>query len=114
MEVGLVTEADDLMLMTNLYPRTTGLPMAVWVGPSYGAPHDARIKVMQVHGIRMDPGNLAVVALRPRPHVVAGHLSAGDLQAVGRWLTLNETAILDHWNGVTDGAELAQQLRRLP
>ena len=69
---------------------------------------------MQVHGARMDPGNLAVVALRPRPHVVAGHLTAGDLQAVSQWIALNETAILDHWNGLTDGTELAQQLRRLP
>ena len=109
-----MSEAEDLTLMTNLYPRTTGLPMVVWVGPSYGAPHDARIKVMQVHGIRMDPGNLAVVALRPLPHVVAGRLTAGDMQAVDRWITLNETAIIDHWNGLTDGAELARQLRRLP
>ena len=109
-----MNETEDLMLMTNLYPRTTGLPMVVWVGPSYGAPHDAQIKVMQVHGTRMDPGNLAVVALRPRPHVVAGHLTVADLQAVSQWIALNETAILDHWNGLTDGAELAQQLRRLP
>src|SRR5262245_36627235 len=100
--------------MTNLYPRTTGLPMVVWVGPSYGALHDARIKVMQVHGTRMDPGNLAVVAPRPRPHVVAGHLTAGDLQAVSQWITLNKTAILNHWNGLTDGAECAQQLQRPP
>jgi hypothetical protein len=27
-----VTETEDLTLMTNLYPRTTGLPMVVWVG----------------------------------------------------------------------------------
>ena len=109
-----MSETEDLTLMTNLYPRTTGLPMVVWVGPSSGAPHDVRIKVMPAHGTRMDPGNLAVVAMRPRPHVVAGHLTTGDLQAVSRWIALNETAILDHWNGLTDGAELAQVLRRLP
>ena len=110
-----MNETEDLTLMTNLYPRTTGLPMVVRVGPSYGAPpHDARIKVMQVHGTRMDPGKLAVVALRPAPHIVAGHLSARDLQAVGQWISLNESAILDHWNGLTDDVELAQRLRRLP
>jgi hypothetical protein len=63
---------DKLFLMTNLYPASTGLPMVVWVGPSYGAQHDVRIKVMMVHGTRMDPHNLAVVALRPTPRVVAG------------------------------------------
>ena len=50
-----MNETEDLVLMTNLYPRTTGLPMVVWVGPSYGAPHDARIKVMQVHGTCIRP-----------------------------------------------------------
>jgi hypothetical protein len=105
--------ADELFLMTNLFPATTGLPMVVWVGPSYGAPHDVRVKVMQGHGTRMDPGNLAVVALRPRPHVVAGRLLAADLRAVTQWIALNETAILDHWNGLTDGAQLAQQLKPL-
>jgi hypothetical protein len=27
---------------------------------------------------------------------------------------LNQQAILDHWNGLTDGVQLGQQLRRLP
>jgi hypothetical protein len=103
--------ADELFLMTNLFPATTGLPMVVWVGPSYGAPHDVHIKVMQAHGTRMDPGNLAAVGLRPRPHVVAGRLSAADLRAVTQWIALNEKAILDHWNGHTDGAQLGQQLQ---
>ena len=108
------TEADDLDLMTNLYPRTTGLPMVIWVGPSYGAPHAARINVMQTHGQQMDPGNLAVVALQPQPHVVAGQLSAADLRLVSQWLALNEAAVLDHWNALIDGVELGQRLRKLP
>jgi len=107
-------EVDDLLLMTNLYPASTGLPMVIWVGPSYGVRHDVRIKVMMAHGTRMDPHNLAVVALRPTPRVVAGHLSAADLQAIAQWAALNEQAILDHWNGLTDGVQLGQQLQRLP
>jgi hypothetical protein len=106
--------ADDLALMTNLYPRSTGLPMVIWVGPRYGVAHDARIKVSQTHGQRMDPETLAVVALRPQPHVVAGRLSAADLRAVTAWLTLNEAAVLDHWNELIDGIELAQRLLKLP
>ncbi len=104
---------DDLFLMTNLYPATTGLPMVIWVGPRYGAQHDVRIKVCETHGTRMLPGNLAVVAVRPTPHVVAGQLSRADLQAVSRWIALNETAILDHWNGLTDGVQMGQQLQPL-
>ena len=107
-------EVDDLLLTTNLYPASTGLPMVIWVGPSYGAQHDVRIKVMMAHGTPMDPHNFAFVALRPTPRVVAGHLSAADLRAIAQWAALNEQAILDHWNGLTDGVELGQQLRRLP
>ena len=103
---------DDLDLMTNLYPRTTGLPMVIWVGPSYGAGHSARIKVMQRHGQQMDPGDLAVVALQ-QPHVVAGRLSSDDLDLVAQWLALNRDAALDHWNAVIDGVELGQRLRPL-
>jgi hypothetical protein len=105
--------ADELFLMTNLYPASTGLPMVIWVGPSYGVGHDVRIKVMQAHGTRMDPGDLAVVAVRPVPRVIAGQLSTADLQAVVRWIALNEKAVLDHWNGHTDGVQLGRQLRPL-
>ena len=104
---------DELLLMTNLYPATTGLPMTIWVGPSYNVAHDVRIKVSQAHGQRMDPENLAVVALRPTPHVVAGYLSTADLRAVRRWLALNKAAVIDHWNGQTDGVQLGQQLHSL-
>ena len=114
--------ADELYLMTNLYPRSTGLPMVVWVGPRYGAAHDVRVKacpwrkqgVSMTHGQRMDPGNLAVVALRPQPHLIAGRLSAADLRAVAAWVALNQRAILDHWNELIDGTELGRLLQKLP
>jgi hypothetical protein len=110
-----VSEAnDELFLMTNLAPTSTGLPMVVWVGPRYSARHDVRIKVMQAHGNRMDPSNVAVVAVRPTPHVVAGHLSTDDLRLVSQWIALNEAAILDHWNELIDGVGLVQRLQRLP
>jgi hypothetical protein len=37
-------ESDELFEMANLYPRTTGLPMTVWVGPRGNARYDVRIK----------------------------------------------------------------------
>jgi hypothetical protein len=105
--------ADELFLMTNLFPDDTGLPMVIWVGPSYGMGHDIRIKVMQHHGTRMDPGDLAVVGVRPQPHLVAGRLSTADLRAVSQWIALNEPAIIEHWNGLTSGPQLGRQLRSL-
>jgi hypothetical protein len=84
-------------LTIDLYPSSTGLPMAISVSPSYGAlPEYVCIKVMQAHNQQVDPGKLAVVKLLPNPHLVAGQLSDADLQMVGRWLALNEKAVLDY------------------
>ena len=108
-------EADiDLFTMTNLYPRRTGLPMTVWVGPRGRARHAARIKVNMAHGTRMTIGNTAIVWLRPVPRVIAGELSAADRQAIFQWIAINEAALLDHWNGEIDGGDLIERLRPLP
>jgi hypothetical protein len=58
-------ENDELFEIANLYPRTTGLPMTVWVGPRGNARHDVRVKVNMTHGNQMNVDNTAVVAVRP-------------------------------------------------
>ena len=87
-------ESDGLFEVANLYPRTTGLPMTVWVSPRGNARHDVRVKVNVTHGNQMSIDNTAVVAVRPSPHLVAGQLSANDEKAVSTWIALNETAIV--------------------
>lgn len=37
-----------------------------------------------------------------------------DLQAVSELIRLNEAALLDHWNGTIDGADLIERLIALP
>ena len=64
------SDADDLFEMANLFPRTTGLPMTVWVSPRGNARHDVRVKVNMTHGNQMSPANTAVVGVRPsRPRI---------------------------------------------
>jgi hypothetical protein len=70
--------------------------------------------VMQTHGPRMDPGDLAVVAVRPAPRLVAGHLSPADLRAVSQWIRLNEVVLLDYWEERIFTDELLARLQRLP
>jgi hypothetical protein len=105
--------ADELYEMANLYPRTTGLPMTVWVGPRGNARHDVRVKVNMTHGNQMNIDNTAVVALRPAPHVIAGRLSPDDERAVAAWIVLNAEAIVAYWDGDIDMLELAQTLKLL-
>ena len=99
--------------MANLYPRTTGLPMTLWVGPRGNARHDVRVKVNMAHGNQMNIDNTAVVGLRPRPHLISGQLSTEDQRAVFEWIVLNETAIVGYWDGAIDTAELIQSLKPL-
>lgn len=108
------TQSDELFEMANLYPRTTGLPMTVWVSPRGNARHDVRIKVNRTHGDHMTVDNTAVVGVRPTPHMIEGGLPVEDERAVFAWIALNEAAIIAYWNGEIDTVQLAGALRPLP
>ena len=43
-------ETEGLFEVANLFPRTTGLPMTVWVSPRGNARHDLRVKVDMTYG----------------------------------------------------------------
>ena len=107
-------ESNELFEMANLFPRTTGLPMTVWLSPRGNAGHDVRVKVNMTHGDQMNIANTAVVGVRPNPHVIAGRLSPDDQRAVFEWVLLNSAALLAYWEGRIDTIELGQQLKRLP
>jgi hypothetical protein len=107
-------ESDDLFEMANLFPRTTGLAMTVWVSPRGNVRHDVRVKVNMTHGEQMNIANTAVVGLRPTQHIIAGHLSPDDQQAVFEWVSLNTAALVDYWEGRIDTIELGQLLKRIP
>jgi hypothetical protein len=107
-------DADELFEMANLFPRTTGLPMTVWVSPRGNARHDVRVKVNMTHGDQMNIANTAVVGVRPTPHVIAGQLSPEDQGAVFEWMSLNSAVLVDYWEGRIDTIELGLALKRVP
>ena len=70
-------DADELFEMANLFPRTTGLPMTVWVSPRGNARHDVRIKVNMTHGNQITVSNIGYPgrssdSTRCRGPIVAG------------------------------------------
>ena len=75
-------EEQDLFEMANLFPRTTGLSVTVWVSPRGGARHDVRIKVARTPGDRMDIADAAVVGVPPQPALLYGELKAEVVRAV--------------------------------
>jgi hypothetical protein len=108
-DAGPATE--DLFEMANLFPRTTGLPMTVWVSPRGNARHDLRIKVNMTRGNQMNAANTAVVGVRPSPHMITGQLSPADTQAVFQWVRLNVDALIAYWDGQIDTIQLGQMLK---
>ena len=112
-----MSDADEeqlgFFLMASLRPATTGLPMVVWVSERGLARRDLRVKVSTVHGPRVQYASMATVAVRPAPRLVAGQLSAADLQAVSEWIRLNEAALVAYWDSQIDTAEAIQRLRPL-
>ena len=107
-------DADELFEVANLFPRTTGLPMTVWVSPRGNARHDVRVKVNMTHGDQMNIANTAIIGVRPNPYLIAGHLSPDDQRAVFEWVSLNTDAIVDDWDGRIDTIELGELLKRFP
>ena len=105
-------DVDELYEMANLFPRTTGLPMTVWVSPRGRARHAARIKVSLTPG-RMDIGHTAVVGIRPSPRLIEGKLAPADLDLVAQWIRLNEDTLIDFWNETIDSVELGARLRKI-
>ena len=75
----------DLFEYTNFFPRNTGLPVTIWVS---------------VNG---------VVATNPHDRSMSED-SASEIDA---WIRLNREALLAHWNGEIDGAEMAARTRKL-
>jgi hypothetical protein len=107
-------QSDDLFEMANLFPRTTGLPMTVWVSPRGNARHDLRVKVNMTHGNQMNVANTAVVGVRPAPHLIAGRLTPDDERAVFQWLSMNAAVLIAYWDGQIDTIELGDRLHPIP
>ena len=107
-------DTEDIFHMTNLSPRMTGLPMAIWVSPRGNARHDVRVKVNMAHGRQMSIDNTAVVALRPSPRVMAGRLTPDDLRLVTEWIQLNFQPIIDYWDEKLDTDQFLGTLKPLP
>lgn len=66
------------------------------------AQHDVPINANQQDGKRMDPGNTAVVAVRPAPSVLRGSLSAAQEAKLFDWVTRNQTILVELWEGKID------------
>ncbi|MBV8118374.1 MAG: hypothetical protein JO081_00355 [Alphaproteobacteria bacterium] len=83
--------------VANLRPERTGLPFVVFISQKGGARHDVRIKLGRA--AKLHPSEMFTVAVRPRPRLIRGRMSAQEFDMVRRWIKLNERVLIDYWNG---------------
>jgi hypothetical protein len=83
--------------MANLRPERTGLPFVVFISQKGEARHDVRIKLARAAKVR--PSEMITVAVRPVSRVIRGRINARELELVRRWIGVNETVLVDYWNG---------------
>jgi hypothetical protein len=106
--------ADDLKYMlTHLWPRTTGLPMTIWVSPQIDDICDPQIRIAVVHGDRTNAEGAALISINPSTDVIDGYLSTDDERIVLDWINLNEGVIRDYWLGNIDSLEMCHAVKGL-
>ena len=86
-----------LFEMANLRPERTGLPFVVFISQKGGARHDVRVKLAR--GAKVRPSDMITVAVRPRPRIIRGSISAQEFELVRRWIELNMNMLVDYWTG---------------
>jgi hypothetical protein len=109
-------EDDEGWGMANVPSRESGLPgsIVVFCYPAFGAQGPC-IKVSNIRG-RMAGGDTFCVSISGQPAVVAGsprEFSSAELDAVYRWVKLNEQPLLDYWEMETTNMSTSDFLNRL-
>ena len=70
----LPSDLEPLFEMANLRPKSTGLPMVIWVSEKGRSRHGPRIKICRQHGEKMDIANTASVTIEDEPRVIGGEV----------------------------------------
>jgi hypothetical protein len=99
--------------MANLRPKSTGLPMVIWVSECGRAKHGPRIKVSLNPGEKSNMDDTVSVTIADSPQVIGGSLASSDLKSVTRYIEVNREVLLEFWNGEIDTIELAQRLQSI-
>ena len=99
---------------TNLDSMLTNLPFYVWVQPSMGARHGARVGVSRNWNVGR--ADMVSVAILPDVRVVRGKLSSSDLALLRRWVNLNRDVIVKYWNSeeIVYSADVFGAVKPLP
>ena len=76
----IIEDLEDLHEMTNLFPRTTKLPIVIWISPKGKAKHGPRIKVGTDREI--------TITIEDEPTIIHGTLKTDEFTKIKKWILL--------------------------
>lgn len=85
--------------MARVWPKDSGLPMAVLIIGGDSLPHGPRIKVSTIYGGKVRPEALVSVTIEEHPKFVGKHsLTSQDKKQVVAFIHKNMQTLLDHYH----------------
>ena len=88
----------DLYAMANLQPKTTGLPMTVYIS-NRTAGHEPRVAISQQHGDQTNASDLFFMTIEDNPRIIGklAGIRVSDLMKVHQLLMANRGLLLHYW-----------------
>lgn len=86
----------DLYAMANLQPKTTGLPMTVYIS-NRTAGHEPRVVISQQHGDQLISSDLSFMTIKDNPRIIGKLAGIRNLMKVHQLLMANQGLLLHYW-----------------
>lgn len=104
----------DIGEMAKVSPKTSKLPVALYISPETPNKHIPRLKVSNTPGARFNQSDNFTLTISYDPILLSGEckLSSKDLLKVQTWIILNRRKLTKYWYGeYTDTMELLSNLK---
>jgi hypothetical protein len=106
---------DDIRLweMSNFRPKSTGLPMVIWLNFKSGREkHGPRLKVSPSHGDTAQISNWQTVTISDDPKLI-GNLSIKDFKLVKQFILNNKDLLIKFWNDEIDISDFIKLMKKI-
>ncbi len=98
------TPSSNLLFLTNLRPKRTGLQFVVYVSPKGLVAHGPRIKASNKYGEKVSEGDWFTITIEDQPQVIgdSAGLKRCDVHMAKKWVQFNKDKLLKIWEDDVD------------
>lgn len=94
----LEQQQEQLVEMSNIHPKRSGLSRVIWISDGIGSRHGPRIKVY-AGSPRVTP--VTVISISDTPEIKGSNeanISPSELKLISEWIIKNKKVLLGYWN----------------